>query len=129
MGFTTRVLLMWVLLLVLAILNGALREGVFVPWWGAARAHVASTALLSLLIITATGGLRDWLALADDRSALLVGGAWVAFTLAFEFLAGHFLFQKPWPELLADYDVAHGRIWPIVLVVTLLAPWGWRRIG
>jgi len=48
--------------------------------------------------------------------------AWVALTLAFEFLAGHYLFHNPWDKLLADYDVLHGRIWPLVLIVTLLAP-------
>ena len=48
--------------------------------------------------------------------------AWVALTLAFEFLAGHYLFHNPWDKLLADYDVWHGRIWPLVPIVTLLAP-------
>jgi hypothetical protein len=48
---------------------------------------------------------------------------WVALTLAFEFGVGHYIFGKPWPELLADYDLSRGRIWIAALVVTLLAPW------
>jgi hypothetical protein len=47
---------------------------------------------------------------------------WVALTLAFEFLAGHYLFHKPWAALLADYDLSRGRIWILVLVATLLMP-------
>jgi len=43
-------------------------------------------------------------------------------TLAFEFLAGHYLFHNPWSRLLEDYDVARGRIWILVLFTTLLAP-------
>ena len=43
-------------------------------------------------------------------------------TLAFEFLAGHYLFGNSWERLLADYDVARGRIWPLVLIVTFVTP-------
>jgi hypothetical protein len=66
--------------------------------------------------------------------ALLVGAilngavreAWLTRTLtvAVEFLAGHFLFGRDWKVLLADYNLAAGRIWLIVLVVTLTAPVG-----
>jgi hypothetical protein len=44
-------------------------------------------------------------------------------TLAFEFLAGHYLFGAPWPQLLADYNVLRDRIWVLVLATTALAPW------
>jgi hypothetical protein len=56
------------------------------------------------------------------REARSVGALWLALTLAFEFGVGHYGFGKAWPELLADYDLRHGRIWIAVLVVTLLAP-------
>jgi hypothetical protein len=51
-----------------------------------------------------------------------LGVLWVGLTLAFEFLAGHFLFRVPWSRLAADYNVARGRIWMLVLVATLVAP-------
>jgi hypothetical protein len=47
----------------------------------------------------------------------------VVLVLAFEFLAGHYLFGTPWSELLADYNVMRGRIWPLVLVTTFVAPY------
>lgn len=43
-------------------------------------------------------------------------------TLGFEFLAGHYLFGSSWEKLLADYNVARGRIWLLIPIVTLLAP-------
>ena len=43
-------------------------------------------------------------------------------TLAFEFLAGHFLFRNTWERLLADYNLAQGRVWILVLVTTLVTP-------
>ena len=51
-----------------------------------------------------------------------IGAGWVVLTLAFEFLAGHYLFANSWERLLADYNVAQGRIWILVLITTLLAP-------
>jgi hypothetical protein len=37
-------------------------------------------------------------------------------------LAGHYVLGAPWPRLLADYDVIHGRIWILVLITTVTAP-------
>ena len=59
---------------------------------------------------------------ATAREAFLIGLVWLALTLAFEFLAGHYGFRTPWKELLADYDVLSGRIWVLVLLTTTLAP-------
>lgn len=117
-----RALLAWLLLLLLAILNGAFRQGVLIPRVGDVAGHIVSTLLLSALILAATWLLLPWIRPVTTGEALMVGALWVVLTLAFEFLAGHYLFHKPWPELLADYDIAKGRIWPLVLLVTLLAP-------
>ena len=117
-----RALVVWVALLVLAVLNGALREALLIPQLGALPGHQLSTLLLSILIFVAVWVSSPWLRPASTRSAWMVGAGWVCLTLAFEFLAGHYLFHNPWDKLLADYDLARGRIWPLVLLVTLLAP-------
>ena len=54
--------------------------------------------------------------------ALLVGIVWVALTVAFEFLAGHYVFGNSWERLIADYNVFRGRIWILVLLANLFAP-------
>lgn len=117
-----RALLTWLAVLVLANLNGAFRELLLRPSLGPAAAHIMSTLLLSALV-----GLTAWLSIRwiGPRNALqgwAIGAGWLLLTLSFEFGAGHFLFGKPWPELLADYNLAAGRIWPLVLVVTLCSP-------
>jgi len=122
-----RAFAVWLILLLLAVLNGGLREGFLVPRLGAKAAHVVSTLLLSALILGATAPTIGWIAPADERAALGVGALWLGLTLAFEFLGGHFLFQKPWSVLVADYDLTRGRIWVLVLIVTTLAPWLYRR--
>jgi hypothetical protein len=117
-----RAIAVWLVLLVIAIANGAAREGLISPRVGQAAGHVISTILLCLLIIALTWLTLPWIGPSGTSDALAIGLWWVALTLAFEFLAGHFLFGKPWPELLADYNLLRGRIWPLVPLVTLLAP-------
>jgi hypothetical protein len=56
------------------------------------------------------------------QDAWTIGVTWVALTLAFEFLGGHFIFGRPWQELLGDYNLFAGRIWVMVLIVTLMTP-------
>ena len=43
-------------------------------------------------------------------------------TIAFEFLFGHYAMGHSWDFLWADYNVFQGRLWPLVLMVTLFGP-------
>jgi hypothetical protein len=115
----------WLLLLVIAIGNGGFRVGVLIPRLGDDSAHVVSTLMLALMITMAAGPLIGWIDIGSISEALAVGLVWVACTLAFEFLAGHYLFGNSWDRLLAEYDVRHGRIWVAVPFVTLLSPLLW----
>jgi hypothetical protein len=117
-----RALAIWVGILVLASLNGAVRDLALTPRWGDPLARAVSTIALCGLIALVTWLTIGWIHPATTRGALAIGLLWVALTLAFEFLAGHYLFHKPWSTLLADYDVRRGRIWVAVLVATFLAP-------
>jgi hypothetical protein len=60
--------------------------------------------------------------------ALGVGLFWLLFTVLFEFGAGHYLFRNPWEQLLADYNIFKGRIWVLVLLATLFAPYWAARL-
>ena len=117
-----RTLLIWFGLLVLAILNGGFREAFLLPRYGRPVAQAVSTIMLSVLIFGAGWVALPWIAPRTQQDAWTIGVIWVLLTLAFEFLAGHFLFGKPWQELRADYDILAGRIWVLVLVVTLMTP-------
>jgi hypothetical protein len=117
-----RSVLAWLAILGLAILNGALRQGLLLQRLGDRTAHIVSTLLLSILVLTATWVLWPWLRPASSREAWLVGVLWVLLTVAFEFLAGHYVFGTSWKKLLGDYNVAQGRVWLLVLITTLLAP-------
>lgn len=117
-----RALAVWVGILVLASVNGALRDLVMTPRLGDPVARAISTVLLCGLVLLVTWLTLTWIGPCSRTDAIVIGGVWVACTLAFEFLAGHYLFRKPWVELLADYDLRRGRLWIAVLVVTFAAP-------
>ena len=117
-----RAVLVWVGLLVVAILNGGFREAVLAPRLGRSVAHGVSTVMLSLFIVALGWVTTPWVGPKSLQDAWMIGGAWVVLTLAFEFLGGHFIFGKPWQTLLADYNLLAGRIWVMVLIVTLMTP-------
>jgi hypothetical protein len=117
-----RSVVIWLAILATAIANGAFREGVLIPRMGETMGRAASTLLLSLAVIVVTWLTIGWIRPATSRDTWMIGGFWLALTLAFEFLGGHYLFGTPWRILLADYNVFNGRIWPLVLVTTFFAP-------
>ena len=118
----TRAVVAWCGLLVLAFVNGAVREAALVPVLGDTVAHAVSSITLSAAILVLAWATIGWIAPASAAAAWQVGALWLALTLAFEFLAGHYLFGNPWNRLLADYNVLRGRIWIVVLLTTLCAP-------
>jgi hypothetical protein len=118
-----RALAVWFVLLILASANGALREGVIVPAAGNVAGRAISTLLLSGIILVLTWLTIKWIAPVSATEAWAIGGAWVALTLAFEFLGGHYLFGQSWARLVEDYNLAAGRIWILVLITTAVSPW------
>lgn len=131
----TRAFVIWIALLGLAIANGGVRAAVLIPRLGETAGRALSTLTLSLAILVLTWVSLRWIHPLSSRDLWRIGGFWLALTVAFEFIAGHFLFRKSWSELLADYNLSAGRIWVLVLVVTALAPYliasarGWLRLN
>lgn len=114
-------LMIWCGILVLAIVNGVLRESVLVPLLGVTAALVLSGVLLSALILGVAYLSLPWLKIRRPLELWLVGLGWLALTLVFEFSFG--LWQgKSWPELLNAHTFEGGNLWVVVLAVTALAP-------
>jgi hypothetical protein len=122
----------WLGMLVLAVLNGALREAILTPASGDTVGRQLSTALLLALFAGWFWLLHRRWPLSTARQAWLVGVVWLVMTLALETFMGRVLAGKPWSEVFADYDVRAGRIWVLVPVWTLVGPyvffrWSGRR--
>ena len=117
-----RSLAVWLGLLILAFLNGAVRVLWLTPAIGDRPAHVASAIALSLIVLAVTWVAIRWMHPHTANEALLIGDEWVLLTIAFEFLAGYYLFGNSWDALLAQYNIAAGETWEVVLVTMLVAP-------
>jgi hypothetical protein len=125
-----RAFLIWLLLVVLAIVNGTVRTFWLVPHLGDQTGHIISCVSLSCLVFLAAWLFIGWIHPSSSGEAMGLGAFWLAMTVMFEFGAGHFLFGNSWEKLLADYNVLRGRLWFVVLIVTFLAPvWASRLRG
>jgi hypothetical protein len=89
---------------------------------GEQTGRALSPLLLAVLVVVVAWLSVRWIRPLGRRGAWPVGLFWLGLTLAFEFLAGHYLFGDPWERLLAEYNVAQGRLWLLVPVTTLIAP-------
>jgi hypothetical protein len=115
-------LIAWLIILCLAVANGALREAVLIPALGRASGLVLSGILLSLVVLLVAYGFVRAVRGFAVSEGVLIGFVWLCLTLAFEFTFGLYVEGKPLSELLEAYKFAGGNVWPVVLVVTLLAP-------
>jgi hypothetical protein len=114
---------MWILLVILAILNGILRESLIKPRVSEQTAHVMSTIILICIFFIAIYLFFSNLKIGYSKmDLLLVGVFWLILTVAFEFLFGHYVMGHPWSKLLADYNILQGRLWPLVLLAVFIAP-------
>ncbi len=118
-----RYAVLWVPMVPLAIVNAAIRESVYRRFTGELAAHQLSTASGILLF-----GIYIWLVTGRWRiesvgRAVAIGALWLAMTVAFEFLFGHFVVGHQWSRLFYDYNLFAGRLWLLVLVWVAVAPY------
>ena len=119
---STRALLIWLIFVLLAMINGGFRQRVLIPLIGEQTGHVVSTIILSTAIVFITWSNLSWIGPATSGEAWRLGTLWLGLTVAFEFLVGHYLLHTPWTKLLADYNFLRGRLWILVLVSTFVSP-------
>jgi hypothetical protein len=117
----------WIGMVIIAIMNGAIRDALYGKRLGELTAHQISTFTLIIL-----SGLYIWLLgltweITSPGQAVTIGLIWLALTVAFEFLFGHYVVKHPWNRLLHDYNLLKGRIWVLVLIWITIAPYIFSR--
>ena len=117
-----RYLLAWLPLVLLAIVNGAVRQSLYADAVGELTAHQISTATgITLFGIYFWFVGKRWPVPTHGR-AWQIGFLWLGMTVAFEFLFGHFIMGNPWSRLAADYNLLEGRLWVLVLLWVTVGP-------
>jgi hypothetical protein len=121
--------IMWLILAVLAILNGLIREFGVKKLIGEPWANHISVATGIIIIFFATYlFFKIFKSIFRLKDAILIGICWVILTVAFEFLFGHYVTGHNWEELLAQYNVMDGNLWPLALLAIGLSPWAAYRL-
>jgi hypothetical protein len=117
----------WVLMAIVAVLNGGLREVGIIPRVGEYAGHVLSTALLVVAILVLSGLYFSWTSITYTWMELLVVGAiWTVLTVGFEFLVGY-AEGTPVSVTLGQYNVLAGQVWIAVPITLFVSPlvFGW----
>ena len=127
-GIALKALAIWAGIVVLAVLNGGLREAILIPKLGTAAGLILSGVLLSALIFVVAYLSLPWLGARRSGELAGVGLGWLGLTLIFEFALG-LLQGKSWQVMLDAYTFKGGNTWPVVLVVTALAPYLSAKLG
>jgi len=113
---------LWLGFLVVAIICGLIRETFLIPRLGPLAGRAVGTLLVAAIIFWLIYAYLAKLTEASQASLLKLGLFWTIATIMFEFLFGHYAMGHPWQSIWADYNVFQGRLWPLVLIVTLLGP-------
>jgi hypothetical protein len=113
---------------VIGIANGVARETLYADSVGDRTAHQLSTATAIALFFGYLWFLERRWPIPSRRLALRIGALWLALTVGFEFAFGHWGDGKSWDELLADYNLLKGRLWPLVLAWLAIGPLAIREL-
>lgn len=121
-------LIAWLVMLLVSVANGALRDFTYGKHMHELAAHqlssISSVVLLGLVILSFVRIYPP----SSGREAVLIGLLWMALTVAFEFIFFHYVAGHAWAELLANYNVLQGRVWVVVLVWLAIAPYIFYRL-
>ena len=114
-------MLVWLLFVPLAILNGALREGVLEPWLGEKIANPISALILCILVSIVSYILIPRLGRGSSRTYLTIGALWVLATVIFETVLGS-LMGITINEIIDAYNITTGNLWLIVVIFIGIVP-------
>lgn len=112
----------WLAMVLLAILNGLMREQLLAPVLTTEFAVPVSGLTLSLLILLLTYFALPILGVQSPRTYLAIGLFWVILTLLFEWVFGQYVMGKTRQELLVVFNLLEGNLFLLVLLTTFFAP-------
>lgn len=122
-------ILAWLPLVLIAVLNGALREAWYGKRLSELQAHQISTVSGLLLFSLYIWALINLWPLDSAQHAWIMGFTWLGLTVGFELLFGHYVAKHSWGRLFHDYNVLAGRLWPLIPIWIMVAPYVFYRLG
>jgi len=117
-----RAIVVWLALLVVIVILGGLRDALLAPRVGELRAHQLGTLAACAAVLVVVCVMLPWVGPVTPDQALGLGAFWVALAVGFEVGFFHFARKMPWSDLMADYNLAEGRLLVLLWITVLLAP-------
>ena len=121
-------LIAWLVMLLVSIVNGAVRDFAYGKYMDELSAHQLSTASSVILLGIIIRIFVKRFPPASARQAISIGAFWMALTIAFELLFFHYAGGESWAALLANYNIFAGRVWVVVLTWIAIAPYMFFRL-
>lgn len=119
----------WALMVAIAIANGFLGQFAVSRVIGDYGSHLYRTLFIIAVIfafsrayVLRTSGQGPWYA------PVYAGVQWLASSIVFEFIFGHYVFGLPWEKIVSEYRITEGRLWSLVLASEVAAPLTWAYI-
>ena len=113
----------WLVIVIVAIINGVAREKILTPLIGSSFSLPLSGITLSVLVLVVTYFTIPFIGEVKTGSYLYIGLLWVILTLSFEYLFGHYVTGKPWYEINQVFNILKGNLFILVLIVSAVSPW------
>lgn len=113
----------WFGMMILAIINGGVRDFVYKSHVGDLSAHQISTVMLIVLFAGYFWFLTTIWPIKSASQAWVIGGTWFLMTEAFEFGVGRLIEGASWSELLYAYNVFAGQVWIFIPLWVLVGPY------
>ena len=118
----TKSLGVWLLIVIMAIINGAVREKLLTPLMGSDLSLPISGITLSALVFVIAYLTIPFFGEVKTKVYFFIGLFWIVLTLAFEYLFGHFVVGKPWHEINQVFNIFKGDLFLLVLIVSFVSP-------
>jgi len=118
----------WIGMVAIGILNGIMRENLYGQFMHELSAHQLSTLIGFVLFGVYIWFLTGLIQIESAKHALIIGAMWLALTVVFEFVFGHYIIGHTWGKLFQDYNLVKGRVWSLILIWISIAPYIFYRI-
>jgi len=119
--FLLRALVVLLVFITVESVLGTLRVLFLEPRMGAEPAQWTGFVTGSAALLIVAYLLIEWVRIPRRAALLQVGMLWVGLTFSFEMAIGY-MRGRSWQSLLAGYDITHGELMAIALVLVLFAP-------
>jgi hypothetical protein len=118
-----KALCLWLIMVLLAIVNGFFRDSVLTSRIGEKRSLPLSGVLLSVSILLIVFISIPIFGNLSGLTYLLIGVLWFSLTLTFETVFVRLVRRQSWAELFQVFNLKEGNLFLLILVVTLFSPY------